>query len=174
MDGAGIAPGPNPPALPPDELMSAFGQLPLMHQPGQRWLYHTSFDFLGVLIARAAGERFEDFLAARIFAPLGMKDTAFGVPEAKRGRLAACYQANAATGGLVPRGGGRFAVSPSGSTGLFSMERSPTSAYSQWRRSLASPDLARRQAPEERKPPSPQAAAPGCSRRSTTTLPSAG
>jgi len=128
MDEAGIAPGPNPPALAPDELMSAFGRLPLMHQPGQRWLYHTSFDILGVLIARAAGDRFEDFLAARIFAPLGMKDTAFGVPEAKRGRLAACYQANAATGGLVPRGGGAS--------------------------------------------PSPQAAAPGCSRRSRTTSPS--
>jgi CubicO group peptidase (beta-lactamase class C family) len=49
-----------------------------------------------------------------------MKDTAFGMPEAKRGRLAACYQAEGVTGGLLPRDEGRFAVSPSGSTGLFS------------------------------------------------------
>jgi len=120
MDEAGIAPGPNPPALAPDDLMACFGRLPLMHQPGERWLYHSSFDVLGVLIARADGQRFEDFLAERIFAPLGMKDTAFSVPEAKRGRLAACYQADPGTGGLMSCEEGRFAVVPSGSTGLFS------------------------------------------------------
>ena len=120
MDEAGIAPGPNPPALAPDDLMERFGSLPLMHQPGERWLYHSNFDVLGVLIARAAGMRFEDFLAERIFAPLGMQDTAFSVPEAKRARLAACYQADDATGELEPRDQGRFAVFPGGSTGLFS------------------------------------------------------
>ena len=117
---AGIAPGPNPPALAPDDLMACFGRLPLMHQPGERWLYHSSFDVLGVLIARAAGQRLENFLADRIFAPLGMKDTAFAVPEAKRGRLAACYHADASSGELVASEEGRFAVVPSGSTGLFS------------------------------------------------------
>ena len=55
MDEAGIAPGSNPPALAPDELMKCFGSLPVMHQPGEKWLYHSSFDILGVLIARAAG-----------------------------------------------------------------------------------------------------------------------
>ena len=120
MDEAGIAPGPNPPALAPDDMMERFGSLPLIHQPGERWLYHSSFDILGVLIARAADQRFEDFLAERIFAPLGMKDTGFSVPEAKRERLAACYEADAATGGLVPCERGPFAVSPGGSAGLFS------------------------------------------------------
>jgi CubicO group peptidase (beta-lactamase class C family) len=120
MDDAGIDPGPNPPALAPDDLMQSFGRLPLMHQPGERWLYHSSFDILSVLIARAADQPFADFLAERIFAPLGMTDTAFAVPEAKRARLAACYQADAATGGLVRREEDRFAVQPSGSAGLFS------------------------------------------------------
>ena len=120
MDEAGIAPGPNPPVLAPDALMKSFGTLPLIHQPGERWLYHSSFDILGVLIARAAGKRFEDFLAERIFTPLGMKDTGFSVPEAKRVRLAPCYEADTATSRLMPREEGRFAVSPSGSTGLFS------------------------------------------------------
>jgi CubicO group peptidase (beta-lactamase class C family) len=120
MSEAGIAPGPNPPALAPDDLMKSFGTLPLIHQPGERWLYHSSFDILGMLIARAAYEPFEDFLAERIFTPLGMKDTGFSVPEAKRVRLAACYEADTATGGLAPRDEGRFAVSPCGSTGLFS------------------------------------------------------
>jgi CubicO group peptidase (beta-lactamase class C family) len=120
MDEAGIGPGPNPPALPPDDLMRCFGSLPLMHQPGERWMYHSSFDVLGVLIARAAGMPLEDFLTERIFAPLGMKDTAFSVPRAKRERLAACYEADPSSGGLVPRDDDRFAVFPSGSTGLFS------------------------------------------------------
>ena len=120
MDEAGIAPGPNPPALAPDDLIARFGSLPLIHQPGERWLYHSSFDVLGVLIARAAGERLEDFMAERIFAPLGMQDTAFSVPEGKRERLAACYEADAATGRLMPCEEGRFAVFPGGSAGLFS------------------------------------------------------
>ncbi len=116
---AGLAPGPNPPALPPDEMMCRLGALPLMHQPGERWLYHTAYDILGVLIARVAGQPLEDFLAERIFAPLGMTDTAFAVPEAQRHRLAGCYQA-AAGGALVASAEARDAVLPSGSTGLFS------------------------------------------------------
>jgi CubicO group peptidase (beta-lactamase class C family) len=116
---AGIEGGPNPPALPPDELIRRYGALPLLHQPGERWLYHNSFDILSVLVARAAEKPFEEFLAERIFAPLDMKDTAFAVPEAKRERLAACYQADAASGGLMICDDG-FAVQPSGSAGLFS------------------------------------------------------
>ena len=119
MSEAGIDPGPNPPALPPEDLLRRFGSLPLMHQPGERWQYHSSFDVLGVLIARAAGQPLEDFLAERIFRPLGMQDTGFAVPEAKRARLAASCQADPASGRLVPRDDG-FAVQPSGSTGLFS------------------------------------------------------
>jgi CubicO group peptidase (beta-lactamase class C family) len=116
---AGIEPGPNPPALSQDDLMRSFGSLPLMHQPGERWLYHSSFDILSVLIARAAGAPFEDFLAERIFVPLDMRDTAFAAPEAKRERLAACYEADPTSGRLMPREHG-FAVQPSGSAGLFS------------------------------------------------------
>ena len=118
MSEAGIDPGPNPPDLAPDELMRRFGRLPLMHQPGERWLYHSSFDILGVLVARAAGQPFEDFLAERIFRPLNMQDAGFAVPEAKRARLAASCGADPASGRLAPRDDG-CAVQPSGSTGLF-------------------------------------------------------
>jgi len=86
-----IGPGPMGPPFEPDEMMKRFAQVPLMFQPGQRWQYHTSFDILGVMIARAAGMRFEDFLAERIFAPLGMKDTGFTVPKEKLPRLAGSY-----------------------------------------------------------------------------------
>ena len=49
--------GPAQPQTPPgpDEWIRRFGTLPLMHQPGERWMYHTGSDVLGVLIARAAG-----------------------------------------------------------------------------------------------------------------------
>ena len=124
MDAAGISPGPTPPALEPDELILRFARLPLIHQPGERWLYHTSFEILAVLIARAAGMPFEEFLQQRIFAPLGMTDTTFSVPAGQQSRLATCYEGDAAIGGLVlyeDGHGGHFAhhaVTPSGGSGL--------------------------------------------------------
>lgn len=116
----GLGPGPLPPSLPPDELMARVGRLPLVHQPGERWLYHTGYDILGVLVARAAGVPLEDFLRERIFSPLGMRDTGFTVPAGKLDRLATQYQAGA-DGVLAPfANDGGPAIQPSGSTGLFS------------------------------------------------------
>jgi CubicO group peptidase (beta-lactamase class C family) len=94
---AGFAPGPVFPSFPPDELMRRYGSLPLIHQPGERWLYNTGAEILGVLIARAAGATFSEFLRDRIFAPLGMKDTAFSAPEAKHARFATAYARDHAT-----------------------------------------------------------------------------
>ena len=85
----------------PDAWIRGLGSLPLMYQPGERWMYHTGCDVLGVLIGRASGQPFEKFLGERIFDPLGMKDTAFSVPPAKLGRLATCYQADPANGKLA-------------------------------------------------------------------------
>ncbi|HXB71893.1 MAG TPA: serine hydrolase domain-containing protein [Candidatus Acidoferrales bacterium] len=88
--------GPPRPFLTPgtDEWMRRLGGLPLMYQPGERWLYDTSYDVMGVLIARASGKSFETFLRQRLFDPLGMKDTAFSVPASKLDRLAGIYQFN--------------------------------------------------------------------------------
>src|SRR5829696_8501231 len=52
MAEAGVAPGPTLPEHPPDELMKRFGSLPLVHQPGERWLYNSGSDILAVLISR--------------------------------------------------------------------------------------------------------------------------
>ena len=90
-----------PPPHRPDEWIRRLGSLPLMHQPGERWMYHTGSDILGVLIARAADTPFEEFLKQRIFEPLGMKDTGFHVPKGKLDRLCSCYQAHPETGELV-------------------------------------------------------------------------
>jgi len=88
---AGLAPGPVLPSFPPDELMRRYGKLPLIHQPGERWLYNAGSEILGVLIARAAGTTLATFLHERIFEPLGMKDTAFHVPQSMLDRFATTY-----------------------------------------------------------------------------------
>ncbi len=99
--------GPPMPPIPhaPDEWMRRLGTLPLMFQPGERWLYNTGAHVLGVLIARASGQPLEDFFRERIFEPLGMKDTGFTVPAAKLGRFASCYRAEPGTGALVLQDG---------------------------------------------------------------------
>jgi CubicO group peptidase (beta-lactamase class C family) len=101
MDEMGLAPGLYPPSHAPDEWIKRLGGLPLMHQPGEKWMYQTGFDVLNVLLARAAGQPLETFLRERLFEPLDMKDTGFSVPAAKLDRLATCYQTNAASGGLA-------------------------------------------------------------------------
>jgi CubicO group peptidase (beta-lactamase class C family) len=97
--------GQGPPAPitppPPDEWIRRLGTLPLMHQPGERWMYNTGADVLGVLIARAAGQPLETFLRERLFEPLGMKDTGFSVPAAKLERLATSYWTDFQTGALT-------------------------------------------------------------------------
>jgi CubicO group peptidase (beta-lactamase class C family) len=118
---------PRPQAPPaPDEWIRRLGTLPLMHQPGEKWMYNTGSDVLGVLIARASGQPFETFLRERIFEPLGMKDTAFSVPAAKLDRLATSYWTNPATGSLElydSAEGGQWSrppAFPSGGGGLIS------------------------------------------------------
>ncbi|MBV8277567.1 MAG: beta-lactamase family protein, partial [Verrucomicrobia bacterium] len=56
-----------------EEWIKSLASLPLMAQPGERWLYHTSADVLGVLIGRVSGQSFGTFMRERIFDPLGMK-----------------------------------------------------------------------------------------------------
>lgn len=126
MEEAGIAPSANLPSIPADEVMKRYGALPLAHQPGEKWMYNSGSDILGVLIARLSGQSLGAFLQERIFAPLGMKDTGFGVPAAKLDRLATFYQADPATGTLevfdAARGGlfSRPPVFESGAGGLVS------------------------------------------------------
>jgi CubicO group peptidase (beta-lactamase class C family) len=69
--------------------MAGLGSLPLLAQPGQRWMYNTGASVLGVLGARAAGMSFADLLRTRIFEPLGIRDTAFHASDPAR--LASAY-----------------------------------------------------------------------------------
>jgi CubicO group peptidase (beta-lactamase class C family) len=122
--GQGMPQPQTPPA--PDQWIRRFGTLPLMHQPGEKWVYNTGSDVLGVLIARASGQPFEAFLRERLFEPLGMRDTAFSVPPASLDRFATSYWTNPRTGAAevydMPEGGqwSRPPAFPSGGGGLVS------------------------------------------------------
>ncbi|WP_221179510.1 serine hydrolase domain-containing protein [Streptomyces botrytidirepellens] len=89
------------PAPEPDEWMRRLATLPLMYQPGERWLYNVSDDVLGVLVARVTGQSFETFLRERVFEPLGMKDTGFHVPADKLDRLPPLYAPDPQTGEFI-------------------------------------------------------------------------
>jgi CubicO group peptidase (beta-lactamase class C family) len=126
MAEAGLAPGPNPPAHPPDKWMKLLGNLPLIRQPGEAWMYHTSSDVLGVLVARASGQDLGTFMRDRIFQPLGMMETGFHVPKEKLNRLPTSYQSDEKTGELTVHdapSNSRWAqppVFPAGGSGLVS------------------------------------------------------
>jgi CubicO group peptidase (beta-lactamase class C family) len=103
----------------PDEWIRRFGALPLISQPGEKWMYNAGTLVLGVLLARAAGQPLGDLLAERLFAPLGMRDTGF-VPPAGR-ELPGCYLGDPATGRMVEHVPDESPpVFPSGSAGLYS------------------------------------------------------
>lgn len=88
--------GPRKPNQSPrtDEWIRRLGTLPLMHQPGDQWVYNTGSDVTGVLIERVTGQRLETFFQERIFDPLGMNDTSFTIPDNKLDRFAASYSYN--------------------------------------------------------------------------------
>jgi CubicO group peptidase (beta-lactamase class C family) len=97
----------------PEEWMAALSRIPLLHQPGQAWLYNTCSDILGVLIARVSGRPLPEFLAERLFEPLGMADTGFEVPPGKLGRFTSYYRAGPAGGlELVDAPAGQWSSPP--------------------------------------------------------------
>jgi CubicO group peptidase (beta-lactamase class C family) len=107
-----------------DEFVARVATLPLLRQPGEAFDYGIADDLLGALIERASGRRFEDFVAARITGPLGMRDTFFDVPAEKRARVGALHQRVDGTLAVAPvflevhaEPGRGFA---SGGAGLFS------------------------------------------------------
>ncbi len=67
--------------------MNRLGGLPLLFQPGEKWMYGLGHDVIGYLIQIWSGMTLEDFFAKRIFQPLGMNDTYFNVPAAKASRV---------------------------------------------------------------------------------------
>jgi CubicO group peptidase (beta-lactamase class C family) len=113
---------PDPDVQPdPDTWIAGLGSLPLIAQPGERWLYNTGASVLGVLVARAAGQAFADVLATRLFEPLGMRDTSFWASESER--LATAYVSTATGLKVWDKPDGRWSRRPAfadGAGGLVS------------------------------------------------------
>lgn len=78
--------------LGPDEWIKALAALPLAYAPGRQFQYGVSTDLLGFIVGRASGTSLRDFLLTRVFGPLGMSDTDFWIPPAKRDRVAVVYR----------------------------------------------------------------------------------
>ena len=76
---------------PLDALIDELATLPLAFQPGSRWHYSVGIDVAARLIEVLSGQSLGDFLHERLFDPLGMGDTGFGVPDAQLGRVSAMY-----------------------------------------------------------------------------------
>lgn len=111
----------------PDEWIRRFATLPLMYQPGERWLYNTGTLVLGVLLARAAGRPLGDLLRERLFDPLGMAETGFWLPAERAAQLPSHYMTDAESHELTDRTAttppevwSHPPVFPSGSAGLVS------------------------------------------------------
>jgi CubicO group peptidase (beta-lactamase class C family) len=85
------------------EMIGNLAKIPLLYQPGTRWVYSVSMDIQGYIAEKLSGQSLPDFIQQRIFGPLGMKDSGFFVPKEKRDRFATMYVENK-TGGLVAQG----------------------------------------------------------------------
>ena len=73
------------------DLVSKLGTLPLLYQPGERWVYSFAHDVQAYLVEHFSGMPFDEFLKKRLFEPLGMSDTSFGLPKEKLDRLSTLY-----------------------------------------------------------------------------------
>jgi len=76
------------------EMIDKLAKIPLLYQPGTRWVYSVSMDIQGYIVERLSGQSLPDFIQQRILGPLGMKDSGFYVPQEKRSRFATLYGEN--------------------------------------------------------------------------------
>ncbi|MGD0127451.1 MAG: serine hydrolase domain-containing protein [Terriglobia bacterium] len=82
------------------EMIDKLAKIPLLYQPGTRWVYSASMDIQGYIVEKLSGQSLPDFMQQHIFGPLGMKDSGFFVPAEKRNRFATLY-ASGPNGELV-------------------------------------------------------------------------
>ena len=115
----------NPLAAPSmQEMINRLATMPLLYQPGTRWVYSVSVDIQGYLVEKLSGKTFPEFLRTRLFEPLGMVDTGFLVPAEKLSRVSAIYSWDKAKAGLVAEPQdpaiSKMPGLPSGGGGLYS------------------------------------------------------
>jgi len=77
--------------IPLDKMVAAIGKAPLNYQPGTKWMYSYAHDVQAYLVQRLSGKKFDEYLKQRLFEPLGMNDTSFGLSKDKLKRLTTVY-----------------------------------------------------------------------------------
>jgi len=109
------------------EMIDKLAKIPLLYQPGTRWVYSVSMDIQGYIVEKLSGQSLPDFMQQNIFKPLGMKDAGFFVPAEKRNRFVTLYRANEQGQLVTEPAGSRFGrdfaaqpAMPSGGGGLVS------------------------------------------------------
>jgi CubicO group peptidase (beta-lactamase class C family) len=85
------------------EFVTKLAGIPLLYQPGTKWVYSVSMDVQGYIVEKLSGQSLPDFMRDHIFTPLGMKDAGFYVPQDKWSRFASVYWVTP-EGGLSPTG----------------------------------------------------------------------
>lgn len=99
ISAAGIGPGPFTPAMSPEAWLTEVGALPMLHQPGEGWIYDSSYLALGILLERAADRDLDALLTEHLTGPLGMADTGYAVARTELSRLPAFLQTAGDSGG---------------------------------------------------------------------------
>lgn len=125
LDGSGVD-APSTRTL--EEMVARLAELPLQHEPGAAMTYSVSLDVLGLVIQRASGMSFPDFMQRRLFDPIGMRDTIWRLRPGDEERLASLYiYSEGAEPTISPSGTpadyARADVMPSGGAGLVSSTR---------------------------------------------------
>ncbi|MEM7147494.1 MAG: serine hydrolase [Verrucomicrobiota bacterium] len=94
------------------DVIPRLGGLPLIHDPGEKWTYGLNTDVLGYLVEVVSGKPLDEYFQEHLFAPLGMVDTGFYLPEEKANRLVTWYRAT--KDGLKPQvgAGNEFGAEP--------------------------------------------------------------
>jgi CubicO group peptidase (beta-lactamase class C family) len=84
-----------PTASDPSSYLAGLAKIPLAYEPGTQWQYSIAMDLEGIIVERLSGKSLQAFMKAEIFNPLGMVDTDFVVPSAKRDRFVTLYDMQA-------------------------------------------------------------------------------
>ncbi len=97
-------------------------ELPLLYEPGERWAYGANTRVLGDIVAKVSGQGIDEFLRARLFAPLRMRDTSYAVAAEKHARVVTVHQRT--NGALVEQANpATLPVTVRGDGGLYSTAR---------------------------------------------------
>jgi CubicO group peptidase (beta-lactamase class C family) len=99
------------------EMIDKVAKLPLLYQPGTRWVYSISMDIQGYIVEKLSGQSLPDFMQEHIFKPLGMKDTGFFVPAEKRSRFVTLYRGNEKGELVVDNFGSDYSSQPAMASG---------------------------------------------------------